>query len=163
MADHYLTKEQALAKLQHYCAYQDRCHKEVRTKLLELGVRGYDLEDIMAALVEEKFLDEERYARSFVRGKFRMKKWGRNKIKEALRDKQLSAYCLKKGWEEIDEVEYYATLLEVIEKKARSLRGNDTYARRQKLALYAIGRGFESGLVWQAIKELYGERPGAVG
>ncbi len=113
----YLTKEEALSKLQRYCAYQDRCHKEVRSKLLDLGVRGYDVEDVMASLIEENFLNEERYARSFVRGKFRMKQWGRRKIQQELKMKNISAYCLKKGFEEIEEEEYWQTLMGVLEKK----------------------------------------------
>ena len=149
-----LTKEKALDKLQRYCAYQDRCHSEVRSKLLDLGVYGYDLEDIMASLIEDKFLDEERYARSFVRGKFRMKRWGRYKIRQALKQKHISAYCLKKGFEEIEDEEYYNTLIEVIQKKNRLTKADNLFKRKQKLAQYTIGRGFESNLVWEVLNEL---------
>ncbi len=148
-----LTKQQALDKLQHYCAYQDRCHQEVRSKLLDLGMRGYDLEDIMASLIIDKFLDEERYARSFVRGKFRIKKWGRVKIKQELWSKHLTPYCLKKGFEEIDEEEYEATLISILNKKNKLLREKNPYERKGKLARYAIGRGFESHLVWHILNE----------
>ena len=154
MADKYISKDQALDKLQRYCVYQDRCHHEARSKLYDLGIRGYDLEDIMASLIEDKFLDEERYARSYVRGKFRMKQWGRNKIKEGLYSKRLSAYCLKKGFEEIDEEVYFETLKDVLAKKNRVLREKDRYKRKQKLALYGIGRGFESYLVWEVVNEM---------
>jgi len=96
----------ALAKLQKYCVYQDRCHSEARTKLLKLKVYGDDLENVMSELIQEDFLNEERFARSFVRGKYRMKKWGRDKIRMELKKKSISAYCIKKGMEEIEEDTY---------------------------------------------------------
>ena len=103
MQKKYLSKADALKRMQRYCAYQDRCHSEVRTKLIELGVYGDTLEEIMAELVIERFLDEERFARSYVRGKFRLKKWGRVRIKRELKLRKISAYCQRKGLEEIEE------------------------------------------------------------
>ena len=113
------THDVALKKLQAYCAYQDRCHKEVRSKLLDLGMRGHDLEVIMAELVEDNFLNEERFARSYVRGKFRIKRWGRIKIRLELKRRNISAYCIKKGMTEIDDNDYYTTLENIILKNKK--------------------------------------------
>ncbi|MEN0005688.1 MAG: regulatory protein RecX [Bacteroidota bacterium] len=151
----YLTKNEALAKLQRYCVYQDRCHQEVRSKLIELGVYGDTLEEIMAELITENFLNEERFAKSFVRGKFRMKKWGRNRILQELKLRAISKYCIKKGMEEIEEAEYKATLQSVLSKKYESLaKEEDIFKRKTKTAHYAIRRGFESHLVWELVKKI---------
>jgi regulatory protein len=150
----YITKQEALTKLQRYCAYQDRCHQEVRSKLLDLGIRGFDLEEVIASLIEENFLNEERFARSFVRGKFRMKQWGRRKIEQELKKKNIPAYCVKMGFTEIEEDEYWHTLLEVLKKKNTTTKASKLYERKQKLAQYGIRKGFESHLVWKAVNEL---------
>ena len=118
----YTSKAEALSKLQGYCAYQDRCHQEVRSKLLDLGIYGNDLEEIMADLIQENFLNEERYARSFARGKFRIKKWGRNRIRRELKMRDISDYCLRKAMAEIEEEEYLKTLRKVLEKKDKLLK-----------------------------------------
>lgn len=150
----YLTKEQALQKAQRYCAYQDRCHQEVRYKLLEWGVYGDDLEDILVSLIEERFLDEERFARSFARGKFRMRQWGRDRIRRELQRRDISAYCLRKAFEEIDEAEYRATLLAILEKRLAQDSDRNPYEQRQRTAAYAIRRGYEPALVWEFLREL---------
>ena len=98
-----LTKEQALQKLKHYCGYQERSHAEVKAKLYELGVRKADHDEIISTLIEEDYLNEERFAMAFARGKFRMKQWGRIKIKYELKQKQVSEYCIKKAFKEINE------------------------------------------------------------
>ena len=92
-AKKYISPEDALAKLQRYCAYQDRCHQEVRTKLIDLGVFGDTLEEIITDLIKDNFLNEERFARSYARGKFRMRKWGRIKIRQELKLRKISDYC----------------------------------------------------------------------
>ncbi|WP_232826469.1 regulatory protein RecX [Lewinella sp. IMCC34183] len=149
------TAEQALEALQHYCAYQDRCHKEAREKLHELGYYGDPAEEVIADLIRDKYLDEERFARSYARGKFKMKRWGRYRIRAELRQRQISAYCIKKAMTEIDEGEYYDTLLRELERRnAAEKPGQHPYLRRRKLAEYLVKRGFESGLVWQAINDL---------
>jgi len=147
----YTSKADALVKLQRYCAYQDRCHAEVRTKLIELGCYGQDLEEVMASLIEDRFLDEERFARSFARGKFRMKQWGRNRIQQELKLRKISDYCIRKAMEEIKEAEYLQTLKEVLEKRASQIAEADDFARKGKLAQYAMSRGFESELVWKML------------
>lgn len=151
----YLSKADALKKMQRYCAYQDRCHSEVRTKLLELGVYGDTLEEIMADLIIERFLDEERFACSYVRGKFRLKKWGRIRIKQELKFRKISPYCVKKGLAEIEEEAYVACLREILEKKvAEYSRKNDDFTARNKAAKYAQGRGFETHLIWPILREM---------
>ena len=144
----WISKTDALKKLQRYCAYQDRCHQEVRKKLLDLGVYGDDLEEVISDLIEEKFLDEERFARSYARGKFRMKKWGRVRILRELKQRQISAYCIRKAMEEIEDDVYMDTLVKVLEKKWNESEGLQDYQRRKKVADYGIRRGFESNLVF---------------
>ena len=145
------SKEIALNKLKHYCAYQDRSHREVRTKLLKLEVYGDDLEEIMNELIKEKYLDELRYACSFARGKFRMKKWGRNKIKQHLKQHEISDYCLRKAMKEIDEEEYLSVLEELIEKKKLDYADTNTFKQNQKVIKYCISRGFEMQLILEII------------
>ncbi|PSR12320.1 MAG: RecX family transcriptional regulator [Bacteroidetes bacterium] len=155
MPPKYLTKAVALQKLQRYCAYQDRCHQEVRTKLLELGVYGDTLEEVMAELITERFLDEERFAKSYARGKFRVKKWGRIRIQQELKMRKISAYCIKQGMAEIDEDAYRATLQEIISQKITHYGArHEGFVARQKAAQYALGRGYESSLVWDTLNEL---------
>ncbi|MEM9885820.1 MAG: regulatory protein RecX [Bacteroidota bacterium] len=153
----YITKEQALQKLQAYCAYQDRCHQEVRRKLLDLGIYGDDLEEVIVELIEEKFLDEMRFACSFARGKFRYKKWGRLKIKQALKQKDISAYCFKKAMEEIEEAEYLQTIDDLIEKKSQQIRAASSYIKKQKIAKYLFQKGYESNLIWERIRLAFEE------
>lgn len=149
-----LTKTQALQKLQKYCAYQDRCHQEVRYKLIQLKVYGDDLEQVMAELISENFLDEERFARSYARGKFSFKKWGRMKIRGELKKRAISDYCLRKAMEEIDHDDYEKTLAGVLEKKLALIKAENPYERKQKLVNYAIGRGYEADLVWRISDEI---------
>lgn len=119
MQKKYLTKEQALQKLKHYCGYQERCHSEVRQKLWDLGVRSAEHDEIISALIEEDYLNEERFAKQFAGGKFRMNDWGRKKIYYGLKEKGISDYLIKKGLKEIDDEVYNKTLHELTEKKVR--------------------------------------------
>ena len=150
----YLSKEEGLAKLQKYCAYQDRCHQEVRTKLINLGIYGDVLEEIISELISDNFLNEEKFARSFARGKFRMRRWGKNRIVNELKFRKITDYCIRKAMTEIDDEEYLQTLHEVIQKKKKHLREKDPFKANNKIAKYAIGRGFESELVWKKVKEM---------
>ena len=152
-AKKYLSKEDALAKLQRYCAYQERCHREVRSKLLDLGIYGDDLEEIIANLIQDNFLNEERYARSFARGKFRMKQWGRNRIRQELKMREVSDYCIRKAMEEISEKEYLTMLQQILKKRASLITEENDFIKKSKLAQYATSRGFEAELVWEALKE----------
>ncbi len=150
----YISQDEALAKLQRYCAYQDRCHKEVRTKLLDLGIYGEALEEIIYDLIQENFLNEERYACSFARGKHRIKKWGRTKILIELKKRNISEYCIKKAMKEIEE-DYMETLERIMEKKWATIREKNIYKKKSKLASFLYGKGYESGIVWEMIKKNY--------
>src|SRR5215217_3350079 len=123
MQKKFLTKEEALQKLRQYCAYQERSHYEVQQKLYDLGIRKTEHDEIIATLIEEDYLNEERFAIQFVGGKFRMKDWGRKKIYYALKEKKVSEYSIKKAMKEIDEEAYQKTLATLTEKKYASLKG----------------------------------------
>lgn len=150
----WISRDDALLKLQWYCVYQDRCHQEVRKKGLDLGIYGHDLEEIITELITENFLNEERFARSYARGKFRMKKWGRDRIRRELKQRQISEYCIRKAMEEIDKLDtYHDTLRELIQKKAARTRETNLFKKRAKIAQYAIRKGYEKDLVWTMVKE----------
>lgn len=138
------TPDQALKKAEHYCAYQDRCHQEVRSKLIEWGVRGLHLENILSQLIEDNFLNEERFAKSYARGKFRIKKWGKIRIEMELKKRKISAYCIQQGLKEIDEEEYHKTLEAIIEK---NITNKSSYAERNKLVQSLMRKGFEYDLI----------------
>lgn len=142
-----LTKEQALQKLKHYCAYQERCHSEVKEKLYSLGVWKKDHDEIIATLIEENYLNEERFAMAFAGGKWRMKQWGRVKIKYELRQKQVSDYCIKKALKQIDEEEYLRVLKELASDKYAALKNEQYLVRKKKTIDYLINRGFEMEFV----------------
>ncbi|MGZ8550812.1 MAG: regulatory protein RecX [Chitinophagaceae bacterium] len=142
-----LTPEQALQKLKHYCAYQERCHSEVKEKLYNLGVRKNDHDEIIAALIEKDYLNEERFAIAFAGGKFRMKKWGRVKIKYELKQKQVSEYSIKKALRQIKDEEYLAVLKKLVDEKYSLLNDEQYLIRKKKTMDYLAQRGFESELV----------------
>ncbi|MCB0629465.1 MAG: regulatory protein RecX [Saprospiraceae bacterium] len=151
----YHTREQALQKLQRYCVYQDRCHAEVRTKLLSLGIYGDDLEEIIVELIGENYLNEERFARSYARGKFRFKCWGRIRITQELKSRRISDYLIRKALEEIDETEYRQALYDLLEKKLALIGTDNDFEKKQKLAGYAQRRGFEGALIWETVGEVF--------
>ena len=148
----HLTKEQALQKLKHYCAYQERCHSEVKEKLYSLGVWKQEQDQLISSLIEENYLNEERFAIAFAGGKFRAKQWGRVKIKYDLRQKQVSAYCIKKALQQIDEEEYLKVLTKFAKEKYASLKSEQYLVRKKKTAAYLLQRGFESELVNDILK-----------
>ena len=148
-----LTKEQALQKLKHYCAYQERCHSEVKEKLYELGVRRAEHDEITATLIEENYLNEERFAIAFAGGKFRMKQWGRVKIKYELKQKKVSEYCIKKAMKQITEEDYTKTLQKLADDKYESLKGEQYLIRKKKTMDYLLHKGFEMELVRRAVEK----------
>ena len=143
----------AIDRMCKFCAYQERAHSEVRTKLIKLGVYGDDLEEVMSHLISEDYLNEERYARNYVRGKFRINKWGKFKIRMHLNQKRVSAYCIDKGIEEIDEEAYINMIDGLLEKK---LSENPDFKERQKARDSLMRKGFEPALVSSRIAELRG-------
>jgi regulatory protein len=142
----------ALAKAEHYCAYQERSQQEVRDKLYEWGLWTTALENIIGNLIENGFLNEDRFAKAYTRGKFKQKAWGKIKIKQGLQLKRVSPVLIKKALLTIDEDEYLDTLRQVIEKKARTLPEKNALKRRYKLQQYALSRGFESDLISSVLK-----------
>lgn len=147
-----LTPAQAIIKAQMACAYQERCQQEMRDKLYEWGLHSNDVENIIADLISTNFLNEERFAKAFAGGKFRIKKWGKVKIKIELKKRKLSDYCIRKGLEEIDDKAYIDTLKEVISKKLKENPKGKEHIRNYKAAQYALSRGFESDLVWDILR-----------
>ncbi|HEX4876714.1 MAG TPA: regulatory protein RecX [Chitinophagaceae bacterium] len=149
-----LTKEQALQKLKHYCAYQERCHSEVKEKLFSLGVWSKDHDEIIAALIEENYLNEERFAIAFAGGKFRVKQWGKVKIKYELKKKQVSEYSIKKAMKQIDEEDYLSVLQKLANEKYAALKSEQYLIRKKKTMDYLAARGFEPELVRRAAENL---------
>jgi regulatory protein len=150
----YLTREQAIQKLKQYCAYQERSHHEVQQKLWDLSVRRVEHDEILSTLIEEDYLNEERFARAFAGGKFRMKDWGRKKIYYALKEKQVSEYNIKKAMKEIDDEDYKKILEGLAEKKYALLKGEQYLVRKKKTMDYLLQKGFEADLVTKAVNEL---------
>jgi regulatory protein len=149
----YLTKEQALQKLKHYCAYQERCHSEVKEKLYSLGVWKKEHDEIIATLIEENYLNEERFAIAFASGRFRIKQWGRVKIKYELKQKQVSEYSIKKALKQIDEEEYLKVLTKLAKEKYALLKTEQYMVRKKKTMDYLIGKGYEMELVRGAVEK----------
>ncbi|MBP7821454.1 MAG: RecX family transcriptional regulator [Saprospiraceae bacterium] len=150
----YVSKTQAIEKLRAYCAYQERCHIEVRNKLLELGIYGDDLEEIIIVLIEEGFLNEERFAINYARGKFRLKKWGKIRIKQELKLRKISDYCIKKAMTEIEDYDYEATLQMLILKEKEKFQEMDNdFLIKSKIAAHFTRKGFENDLIWRFLNE----------
>lgn len=139
-------------KIYRYCAYQERCHSEVKNKLFELGAGKQDADEITSELITQGFLNEERFARAYAGGKFRLKFWGKVKIRLALEARGLTPNCIKAGLSEIDDESYAKTLIDLIDKKSEKLDSDDLYVKRDKLANYLIQKGFEADLVWPLVK-----------
>jgi regulatory protein len=155
MEKKYISRDAALQRMQRYCAYQDRCHLEARRKLLDLGVYGDVLEEILSELVEENFLNEERFARSFARGKFEIKGWGRVRITQELKARQISDYCRRKALEEIDENRYKARLEQLLEAKIEAGSEREgLYLQGQILFQWALRKGYESALIQETLDKL---------
>ena len=144
--------DEAREKIRAYCLYRERSHKEVTDKLYDYGLVELAVGEIITQLIQEKYLDEERFARSFVRGKFHQKKWGRQKIRHALYPHKLSDYILRKAFSEIDDEEYLQVLKVLYEKKEASLKEKNAFVRRSKIANYLIRKGYESDMVWDLIR-----------
>jgi regulatory protein len=156
MAFRQLTREQAFQKLKHYCGYQERSHDEVKQKLYGLGLHRQDVEELMSQLIEENYLNEEKFAIAFAGGRFRQKQWGRVKIAHELKQKKVSPYCIRTALDEIDEEDYLKTLNRLAEKKWDSLQGpgNTGYVKSSKTTTYLLQRGFERALVITVIAQL---------
>lgn len=151
-----LTKEQAYQKLKHFCAYQERCHREVKRKASALGLKKRDAEELVSKLIGENCLNEERFAIQFAGGKFRIKQWGRIKIKYELKQKSISEYCIRKALSEIGEEEYRDTLNKTAMKKWNSIKNIEVnqFVKMGKTRDFLIQKGFEPALVMDAINKM---------
>ena len=136
-----------IEKLKNYCVYRERNHQEVRHKLLQEKVYGDELEQVMALLIEEDFLNEERYAKAYATGKFRQNHWGKIKIKIEMKRFKISEYCMRKGLAEIDDEAYFETMERLWNKKYDSLRDPKEYTKKQKTLKFLMGKGFEYELI----------------
>ncbi len=152
----YLTREEAIQKLKQYCGYQERSHSEAVQKLWDLGVAKREHDEIISVLIQEDYLNEERFAQLFAGGKFRMKDWGRKKILYGLKEKGVSEYNIKKALKSIDEEAYLKTLKQQAEKKYESLRSDQYLVRKKKTMDYLMQKGFESDLIAGVMKEITG-------
>lgn len=155
MNDKYYSKDEALQKAKHFCAYQERCHSEVKEKLYSLGQYKKDVDELLSELISENYLNEERFAILFAGGKFRIKQWGRVKIKYALKQKKISEYCIKKALHAIDKSEYNRTLEKLFEQKLKTLKSEkNIFNKKRKLQDHLMQKGFESDLIRQLMSAM---------
>ena len=142
---------EATRALEHFCAYQERCHKEVVDKLYKLKMIAEAQEQIIGHLITEGFLNESRFAQSFARGKFRIKKWGKIRITQELKRKNISAYNIKLGLKEIDDEIYVLTLQDLIQKKQNSIKETDAFKKKKKIVDYLLRQGYEATLIFETL------------
>ncbi|MCE7073180.1 RecX family transcriptional regulator [Dyadobacter sp. CY327] len=145
-----------LQKAASYCAYQERTQDEVRQRLKKWNVWGEEADELIAELISMNYLSEERFAKTYAGGKFRIKNWGRMKIRQELNRRGLSQYSIEKGMGEIEDKAYVEGLRTLLEKKRNLLlkTENDPFKLKQKLVRFALGKGYESELVWRLVEEL---------
>lgn len=146
-----LTPLQALQKAKYFCSFQERCHYETTQKLYGFGLHKSDVEKLLSQLIEQGYLNEERFATHFTGGKFRIKKWGRIKILYELKQKKVSDFCIKKAMTEIDEAEYFLILQKLVQQKWNSLKTEQYINRMAKTTRYLLHKGFEANLISTAI------------
>ena len=149
-----LSPKEALAKIQHYCAYQERSHKEVKSKLFEYGLYASEVDELISNVITQGFLNEERFAKAFAGGKFRIKKWGKLKIQNELEFLGVSKRNITTALKEIDRVEYTKTLKSLINKKASQTTEQNSFKRKNLIARFVISKGYESELVWEILKDM---------
>jgi regulatory protein len=148
------TVNEAKKKMEHYCAYQERCHKEVRQKLRDMHMIPEAIDVVIAHLLEHNFLNEERFAKTFVKGKFTIKKWGRRRLTLALKQKEVSKYTINIAMSTIGDGEYIDTFNALAEKKLNSIKESNILKKKKKLADYLLYRGWEPHLVYDKVNEL---------
>ena len=156
MIPHFKTYSlsEATRKLEYYCDYQERCRKEVILKLKEIQMIPEAIDQIVAGLIQNNFLNEERFSKSYARGKFTIKKWGKNKIANELKQRGISTYNIKIALREIDADDYIATLNILAHKRLNEIKETNRQKKTKKLADYLLYRGWESHLVYKKIMEL---------
>jgi len=149
-----VTPHQALAKAYKYCAYQERCQQEVRNKLYGFQLAEEEVENILVKLIEENFLNEERFAITYASGKFNANKWGKTKIKISLKQKGVSDYCIKKALLQINNIEYIELIEKLIKIKSKTLSEENKFIKAKKLHNYLLSKGFENEIVISKVKEI---------
>lgn len=147
-----LDKKSALAKAEHYCAYQERAQQEIRDKLYEWGLWSADVEELISELIQTNFLNEERFTLAYVSGKFNIKHWGKIKIKQGLKLKRIPDKMIQRALNSIDHDEYLKTIQSLAEKKAALIKEKDAFKRQYKLVSYLMGKGFERDLIILVLK-----------
>ncbi len=139
----YYSIDEVKQKMARYCAYQERSHYQVEKKLREMGMIPEAIDAIMLFLIKENFLNEERFARAYVRGKFYQNRWGKQKIIQGLKQHQIHANLIKTALTEIDDTDYQQTIKNLIEKKKKSLIKNNSYQTQQKIIRYLVQKGYK--------------------
>ena len=148
------TVDEAQKNLENYCAYQERCHKDVIDKLRKMKMIPEVIDTIVVHLITNNYLNEERFAKAFARGKFRIKKWGKNRIIRELKYRNVSKYSIDSALKEIDLDDYYKTLHELAEKRIAQVKEINLYKKKKKVVDYLLYRGWESHLIYEKINEL---------
>lgn len=147
--------EKALQKIKHYCAYQERNHRETKEKLYSFGLYKNEVEQLLSQLVEENYLNEERFAIAFAGGRFRIKQWGRVKIKYELKQKNVSEYCIKIALKAIEEKDYQKNLHQLAEAKLKILKSEkNSFIKKHKLQQYLLQKGFEPSLISSIVNSI---------
>lgn len=150
------SEKEALQKLEHYCAYQERCHKEVRQKLFDLRINPRTQDRIITDLIQNNFLNETRFATAFARGKFKTKKWGKNRIIRELKFREISEYNIKLALKEISEEDYHQTFEELSTKRFKQLATEKNLQnKKRKFRDYLIYRGWESFLIYEKMNQFF--------
>ncbi len=150
------SQEEALNKISRYCAYQERSHQEVKIKLFEYGLYSNQVDEVLSHLITQGFLNEERYAKAYAGGKFRIMKWGRLKIKKELESSGVSPRNIAKGLMEITNAEYSKSIHGLVKKKSDQVQDENPYRKKNKVARFLIGKGYEPELVWEAVNDFSG-------
>ena len=151
----HICMEAALRKIKHYCAYRERSHSEVKDKLYGFGLYKSEVEQLISTMVEENYLNEERYAIAFAGGHFRMKQWGRTKIKYEMKQKGIGEYCIRKALASIGQDNYQKTFNKLAREKQRLLKSEtNIYTKKKKLQNYLLGKGYEFELIAGLLKEV---------
>ncbi|MEN9907708.1 MAG: hypothetical protein RLZZ540_849 [Bacteroidota bacterium] len=153
MKEVYSIKE-ALKKIEHYCAYQERCHEEVEQKLRSMKMDSDEIDQIIAHLINDNFLNEERFACSFARGKHRIKYWGKIRITNELKFKGINQTLINIALKEISPEEYYITFDTLANRHWESIRESNSLKKRKKFCDFMLRRGFESNLVYEKVRDL---------
>lgn len=147
------TPDQVLDKMAKYCAYQERCVKDVRDKLKTFDIPQKEKDKILDYLLDSRFVDDERFAKSFVRGKINQSGWGVNKIRFHLIQKGIDKAIIDEAIGQTDEEAYRQRLIDILKVKAKTVKAENDFERKRKLAAYAMQKGFEGSLVWEVLKE----------